>query len=335
MFEFPPSRRAANRHLGDARRPWVRYLFWFLPTLLLAGCAAQRPTSPTPVPFRDARPSEFELSFVGLCVPPARWEQEFAFYTQTLGVECHSRQGHWAVLGAGWEPYVQGRSRGLIWELFESSASDSWSRSPITLGIAVADLARFAGRLVQQGNAYGASDSASSALPSTRAASVNLTTPSGFPWRLWENPTAAARSDLHQPEILEVTLRVEDMPGQIRFYQRLLGLPPTAGPEPDSWVFWSHFQGPALRLVPGGHRHQRITAAARQQPALAQPAFLGFMVRDVEQSRRHLNAVGVVSLQPATHHEWGGTDCIVADADGNAVQLFILDTEHSFGSAKH
>ena len=89
--------------------------------------------------------------------------------------------------------------------------------------------------------------------------------------------------------------------------------------------------GPELVLLPGGRRHA-LEARWMEQPALGQKAFLGFMTEDIHRAASRLKSAGVRILHDVEHQDWGGTDLIVADADGNAVQVFALDTDHRFGS---
>ena len=52
---------------------------------------------------------------------------------------------------------------------------------------------------------------------------------------------------------------------------------------------------------------------------------------DRQRAASQLKSAGARILHEVEHHDWGGTDLIVADADGNAVQVFTLDTDHCFG----
>ena len=291
---------------------------------------------------RSSEVQEFELSFLGVCVPRDSWQAAFGFYTDTLGVACHSRDGKWAVLGAGWAPYVEGRSRGLVWELFERVDSpppvDSESNAALTPVVRLRNPASTIDVLAGSGVRY-------HTRVGPHGTNLAFNAPGGTAWELRSHSAAHADASLKSPEILEVNLRVEDTPRQIEFYRRLLGTPrrsvhdsatatSSSSPRGASWEFQPHSDGPVLRLTSGGRRHRRSSAAANSDPALAQPVFLGFMAQDLVASVGRLKAAGVEVLRDVTHHDWGGTDCILADADGNAVQVFTLDSEHAFGSAK-
>ena len=67
-----------------------------------------------------------------------------------------------------------------------------------------------------------------------------------------------------------------------------------------------------------------------EQPALGQKVFLGFMTGDIERATSQLKSADLRIPHEVEHHDSGGTDLIVADADGNAVQVFTLDTDHRF-----
>lgn len=308
---------------------------------LAGGCGTPTPTARGILPPPE-KVHEFELSFLGVCVPRNTWQSAFEFYTDTLGVRCHARDGHWAVLGAGWDPYVHGRSRGLVWELFEGGEPDSAdTRDPRTV-MTPAFRLRTPWTTVATLAEHGVRCDGMDGPPGVH---VGLTAPGGTAWELRGHPAAHADSSLEMPEIFEVRLRVENMSRQIAFYRRLMGTPhpntppnshalPSSGSRGEPWDFQSHVDGPRLRLVAGGHHRSSAITRSHSDPALDQPAFLGFMARDLVGSVRRLKSEGVEILRDVTHHDWGGTDCILADADGNAVQVFTLDTDHTFGSAK-
>jgi hypothetical protein len=91
--------------------------------------------------------------------------------------------------------------------------------------------------------------------------------------------------------------------------------------------------GPRLVLTPGGRKHT-VDPKWAHEPALSQPVFLSFMTRTVRTAAARSRNAGGLSLHDVEHHDWGGTDWIVADADGNAVQVVEYDGPRTYGSQR-
>lgn len=235
------------------------------------------------------------------------------------------QEGHWAVFGAGWDDYVLGRSRGLVCELFEGGGS---APPAIGLGLQVRDVQG----ALEKASARGARFEPEVAGP-VHPAGAHLEGPAGVRWSLHQTDTARSADDLSEPEITRVELHVADLQGQIEFYHRILGLPNVTRDGFRTIVLRQHPDGPELVLLPGGRRHVP-DPRWKEQPALGQKVFLGFMTEDIHRAASQLKSAGVRILHEVEHHDWDGTDLIVADADGNAVQVFKLDTDHRFGSGR-
>ncbi len=273
-----------------------------------------------------AASADFELNFAGIC--PADWPGAFRFYTDVLGIKARSQDGHWAILGAGWERFVAGQSRALVFELFEGrglpAGVERERDQAIRLGIRVRDLAGARAQASTRGVRFATEIERDDGFERAEFAA-----PDGTRWILWSPPGGGATGDVAEPEILLAEMRVEDWLGQLAFYRDTLGLG-VVKQATARVVLQQAGDGPQVILKPGGRKHV-VDPAWADRPALAQPIFLGFMVGDVRAAARRLRAAGARVLRDVQHHDWGGTDLIVADADGNAVQIYKLDTPHSYG----
>jgi catechol 2,3-dioxygenase-like lactoylglutathione lyase family enzyme len=77
-----------------------------------------------------------------------------------------------------------------------------------------------------------------------------------------------------------------------------------------------------LRIEAGGRPSSLPTEAGNDDPAFFYPIWISFEIQDVESAKNWLASQDVPVLQPLTHHQdWGGTDIIIADPDGNAIQV--------------
>lgn len=296
---------------------------------VLGGACAVRQVPPLSAP----PPREgFELNFAG--VSTTTWEEDFRFYTETLGFRVHSLRDHWALFGAGWDDYVTGKSRGLVCELFEAPQATETQHAeaepsrpldqPIRLGIRVHDLGAMAASLRTRGVRFvGPGDSRGS----TRR--LGFTSPGGTRWMLWSDHGQPGRQSLSDPEIMTVELRVANPSRSAAFYRDVLGLR-SFSTRDSELVMGQSIDGPRLILLSGGD-HRSTRAIRGPDPALAQPHFLGFMTANVREAAEWVRSKGVRVVREVEHHDWGGTDLLIADPDGNVVQVYELDDPRRFG----
>lgn len=298
-----------------------------LTLVLFAVPGCSHPVAPEAV--RRGGAPDLEWNFAGLCVPD--WPGAFQFYTEVLGFRERSRDGSWALLGAGWDRYRAGDSRGLVLELFEGGGGGSLAgpnpEPTIRLGITVRDLDATVRAVAARGGSF-----VTPVKPGRGMSRAELLAPGGARWILEEDARCRETTGLAEPEIKLAEMGVADLEAQRSFYHKVLGMGVVE--EGGSHVVLQQApDGPLLVLRPGGRRHSVAPEWARA-PARSQPVFLSFMTHDVKAVEEQLRNAGVVTLHPVAHHDWGGTDWIVADADGNAVQIYQLDRPHDFGSQR-
>ncbi|MCC7377427.1 MAG: VOC family protein [Verrucomicrobiales bacterium] len=272
----------------------------------------------------------YELNFTG--VTATEWSEEYRFYTQSLGFRPHSQRGQWALFGAGWDDYVTGRSRGLVCELFErgvpSSPHTTNHVANVCLGLRVHNLE----------NAMAAASARGVTFPTPpkmigTQRRVEFTTSAGTQWLLYSSPATSARDSLQEPEILLVELGVENLPGQIAFYHEVLGMKLVKRTATHA-ALEQFPNGPQLVLAIEALERGHPPRPRSPEPILSQPVFLGFMTPDAHAAAMQLSALKIPILTEVQHHEWGGTDVIVSDADGNAVQIYELDDPRKFGAER-
>ena len=292
---------------------------------VLAMALAGASQKSTPV-SSDREPADFELNFAGVCA--ADWPSSFRFYTEALGIRTRSRRGNWALLGSGWDRYLAGRSRGLVFELFErgrrSSDVDAEEQA-IRLGIQVRDLEKSMAIASARGVHF-----ASPIQAEGNIRRVEFMTPERIQWILWSASGARPADDFSEPDITLAEIRVQDLRGQIAFYRDVLGMR-IQGRQTSRIVLRQAPDGPQVVLKPGGRKHV-VDPIEMHEPAISQPVFLSFMTRNVRGAWAQLRDAGALMLQSIKHHDWGGTDLVVADADGNAVQVVEYDVPHAYGS---
>ncbi|MFO0911595.1 MAG: VOC family protein [Pirellulales bacterium] len=161
---------------------------------------------------------------------------------------------------------------------------------------------------------------------------MELESPEGVYWILQSSPGVTASNNLSDPTIGFVEMKTQDLDAQVAFYQDVLGMR-IIDRQPERVTLAVAADRPPVILLPGGQK-QAIDVERHPDPALAQPIFLGFMARDLKQSAARIRKNNVSILKDVEHHDWNGTDMILADADGNAVQIFELDEPHEFGSQR-
>jgi hypothetical protein len=63
-------------------------------------------------------------------------------------------------------------------------------------------------------------------------------------------------------------------------------------------------------------------------PARGHPIFISFMTSDIEDVAALLREANVTVLKGIERHaDWGGTDLIIADVDGNSLQIVQYGTQ--------
>ncbi|HWA28915.1 MAG TPA: VOC family protein [Lacunisphaera sp.] len=272
----------------------------------------------------DASNSALEMNFLGIVA--ADWPSACEFYTKRLGVRLTATNptyGNWAQLGAGWDEHASGKSRSMILELFEGGPAGNndrrWGhRQGIRPSIQVDNLDAMVAAARARGVMF--TGEIETVAWGRR---IEFSAPDGVRWTLSEARGRPAGSDLALPLIGHVELKAHDVAGQKAFYRDVMGLQFES--EDARGIILVQGPGKAwLTIEPGGERQANSPAASRTalgQP-INQPLFISFMTHHLDQVAARLKKAGVTILRGIERHpDWGGTDLIITDVDGNAIQV--------------
>jgi len=269
----------------------------------------------------SASNSAVELNFIG--VTAADWHAAFDFYTKTLGVglaATNPAYGNWALFGGGWKDYESGKSRSMIFELFEHGlpgiADRHWGhRQGYRPGIQVDDLDAMVAAARSRGVPF------TGEIETTEwGRRIEFSAPEGVRWTLSEARSRPAGSDLAQPLIGHIEIKAHDVDGQKAFYRDVMGLQVES--EGARGIILGQAPGKAwLTIEPGGEK-QTTPPELAKEPYQAHPIFISFMTYRLDLVAARLRKAGVTILREVTPHPlWGGTDLIIADVDGNVIQV--------------
>jgi catechol 2,3-dioxygenase-like lactoylglutathione lyase family enzyme len=212
-------------------------------------------------------------------------------------------------------PWRQFQTRGMTFELFQAHPERlevrGWGRGQAFRPVLqVHDLPVSSALFRSQGIAYSQSDSEA-------GAPIEMTGPEGIRWGLRESPDI--EMDWAHPVIAGIELRAADLDAQKAFYTRVLGM--TVTRESDQGIQLSQPGAEAWLNIEAGGNSTPIRLG-EEKPAFFHPIWISFETLDVRQSNLWLQGQNVTLLHPLTYHKsWNGTDIIIADADGNAVQV--------------
>lgn len=264
---------------------------------------------------------ELTFNFVG--VNAVDFRRAFTFYTNVLGVQPAEPRPHddtesWAMLVAGWDESPVSDGRGLRCELFERNVEPpgerQWGRHQnVRPSIQVDNLEATLTDLWERGVAFTGN------LADTKwGRSIEFTAPEGIRWSLAHAPAYPAGQSVQTPHLGWVELKADDLDGQQDFYTQVMGL--SVGERFVSGARLEQGAGdPLLFLESGG---ERVTAdGEHESPFDVQPVWLSFETPDITEAAAWLTDHGISLLQDVTTHDWGGTDLVVVDADGNPLQV--------------
>jgi predicted enzyme related to lactoylglutathione lyase len=260
------------------------------------------------------------LNFLGIHV--VDWNAAYLFYTEVLGLRSllQPKYGDWAELGGGWKAYHAG-SRSMVLELFDGgrpvSGARSWGRAQaVRPAIQVDDLDTAIADLRSRGVPF-----TGGILEDRLGKRVEFVSPEEIRWSLAQIPGRPSSTDRSRPYIGHVEIKANDLAGQTAFYHQVMGMS-LESDDLSPLVLGQGSGKPWLTLEPGGESRIGEPPSPQRSPTCAQPVFISFMTTNVEDAREHLRDANVTFLQNSVlHSDWGGTDVVVADADGNAVQI--------------
>jgi catechol 2,3-dioxygenase-like lactoylglutathione lyase family enzyme len=222
--------------------------------------------------------------------------------------------------------YVENEAHGL-WRYFETQRTtfelfhahpdrihvNSWGNGqafrPVIL---VDDLSSTAALLQDKGITYSRSTS-------EFGAQIEMVGPEEFRWGLEASP--AIEVDWAHPIVGGIELKVSDLMAQKSFYTEVFGL--SIRSETNHAVHLKQSNGETwLRIVAGGTPTTPPFAFGEEKPAFFYPIWISLETKDIKRANTWLQELNVTILHPLTYHEdWLGTDIILADLDGNPIQV--------------
>jgi catechol 2,3-dioxygenase-like lactoylglutathione lyase family enzyme len=265
---------------------------------------------------------DITFNFIGMCV--ADWKAAYTFFTQTLGLdaELNPAHGDWANLGGAWAGYYSD-THSLVCELFDAGqgVADRWwgKNQNIRPAIHVANLAATVAQLQARNVQF-----TSAVEQQSWGKQIEFTTVEGIRWGLAEWHDKPVRPDFRQPQFGHVALKTANFAAQQQFYTQMGFL--LEATDHDRIIFTqTKPHHPFIMLEKSGEFIATDAYRARH-PERSFPFFLSFMTPDIQSVAQECAALHIPTLRPVAHYEdWGGTDMVILDADGNAIQIVQYD----------
>lgn len=270
---------------------------------------------------------DFKLNFLGLTV--ADFDRSHHFYTQTLGIEEYKSHPGLAKL-IGWMDVFVGGC-GMAFELFGGGvpepADRAWGRGQgIRPSFQVEDLEQTVAELRRRGVTL-----TGEIQETSWGQQIEFIAPEGIRWTLAHAPAYPFASSLRKPRLGWVELKAHNPAGQKTFYTDVMGL--QLAKENESGVILQQQPGePLLFIEPGGQGYT-LPSDKPQAADENHPIFISFMTFDIKRAALHLRAHDVQIIQDVTVKDWGGTDMLIGDVDGNVVQVIQYALRGSFKEA--
>jgi len=247
----------------------------------------------------------FILNWFGMAVHDVTAASDF--YNQKLGFSF--------VKDEKYGPWRYFQTRRMTFELFQAHHDrpkvNAWGNGqalrPVIL---VRDLSAAEALLRDQGITH-------ARLTSEFGSKIELTGPDEIRWGLMESPDVDM--DWAHPVVGGIELKASNLHAQKDFYTRVLGM--TIEHETDEVIHFKKPNGEAwLRIEAGGN--PTPARMNEEKPAFFYPIWISYETSDVKRADAWIQQQKVTTLCPLTYHEdWKGTDIIISDADGNAIQL--------------
>ena len=123
-----------------------------------------------------------------------------------------------------------------------------------------------------------------------------------------------------------IELKAANLNEQKDFYTRVFGM--KIENKTDSVIQLTQSSGEAwLRIQPGGTATSLTIGVGDPKPAFFFPIWISYETKDIKRADAWLQQQKVNIIRPLTLHEdWNGTDVIITDVDGNAIQVVQYGT---------
>jgi catechol 2,3-dioxygenase-like lactoylglutathione lyase family enzyme len=215
------------------------------------------------------------------------------------------------------EPWRYFETRGIVFELFQAHPGrlrvNAWGDGQaFRPAMLVDNIPAIAATLEGQGISF-------SPLNSDFGEQLEMIGPEEICWSLLKSPDI--KMDWAHPTIGGIELKATNVGAQKEFYTKILGM--KVEYEIPEVVHLGQSHGVAwLRIQAGAVPMPLPAPAGEPKPALYYPIWISFETEDVKSAKDWLQEQNATILHPLTYHQdWDGTDIILADADGNAVQV--------------
>ena len=231
------------------------------------------------------------------------------FYSNKLGVASEEEEAK-----EDWRYY---NTRRMTFELFQAHPQrikvQAWGKGqafrPVIL---VSDLAAAETLLRRQAIPFASSTS-------TSGAQVEMIGSEGIRWGLMESPDG--EMDWAHPIVGGIEVKATNLEAQRDFYTRMMGM--AIEDQRDQFIHLSQSNGDVwLHLETGGLPAPFPARTDTKSPAFLHPIWISFETQDVRSANTWLQQHDLTFLRSLTYHpDWNGTDILLADADGNVVQV--------------
>ncbi len=266
-----------------------------------------------------------KVNFLGVSV--ADFPSAYRYYTEVLGVRrapSDHQEDNWAMLGKTWEEHLALETPGMMWELFGNAppppADRAWGRGQnVRPGIQVENVeitvAELRGRSVRFNGDIRRREWGEMA---------EIIGPEGTRWSVGKAHGFPYGRGLHVPHIGWVEIKAVDIDEQVAFYQDVIGLK-TVFHTPEGAMLQQDKNEPMILIEPGGEKVSTDLSAS-WSPLRHHPVWIRAMMSEPDEVAVWFEKHKINILSPLTRHSaWGGDVMIIADADGNVIEVVRYD----------
>jgi predicted enzyme related to lactoylglutathione lyase len=262
---------------------------------------------------------DLELNFMGVAV--ADWQTSSLFYTDMLGLggPLEPKCINWAAMSGWWDKYHAG-AKNLVFELVDVGRpvlrDRAWGKGQgVRPSIQVENLEKTIDKRRSRGVLF-----TSEIETVAWGRRIEFVAPEGVRWSLSQAPGRPFITDLASPLIGHFEIKAYHLERQKTFYGNLLGMTVESA-DPNHIIFSQGSGQPWIVLEAGGQRPAHDPAWAHK-PTRGQPVFMSFTTSNIELLAKQLRSVGVTVLKELEYYpDCDGAKLLVADADGNVVQI--------------
>lgn len=148
---------------------------------------------------------------------------------------------------------------------------------------------------------------------------LEMTGSENIRWGILESKDV--ETDWAHPLIAGIELKASNLEDQKKFYTQILGM--AIEQETEDFIHLIQKDGDAwLHIVTGGRPASLSAAPDSDQAAFHHTIWISFETQDMQTANAWLTHQNVHMIHPLIYHpDWNGTDILLADPDGNVVQV--------------